>query len=653
MANLAYTVPEAGTSKPSGFIPFGGNKALLLYEDARPITLFAGPDAQKVVGTPAGIKAPLTAPTATASAVPATNMLADQILTIAYAYYSSVRVVFSQMSPQVTYVVPASPSPPFQVTISGFEAPRDDYANNFIDTIVVCIQSGLNNGLQTLNPQTWIKVVAGDFAGATINFDQTAGQMEQGFNFSLFDPYCMIPPAMRYGGKLGERIWYGGQRPKVSFVDGSTVIVEIGQMFRGRLRAKVTITGDVWNDSMFWMSLYVNGSNLGDVFDRTGTTVLYLDRDLPAAISSTDDFYLTGYNDRVYPSSYTTYQPGNIPTTFPECVNILQRQLLNPALETGRTMAGIKLTRDSLNLIFQDTIVQLSGGSEPNVPAPFFNQNFGQTGTVAARSITRDADGALGFWAQEGAMLANSASLTNIGEQLQCIKFSAGGQWIGVADIPTLVMVYSRGSQGFVYGNVTIDGAANFWGLVTFKPQFGIWIFSGQEITSNIISYPGTDGQDVVLCGDGFNGRVKRLLTPGSFVDVGLATDATAAYTCSWRGGWQGKPDGQYFNNALFRFVGGVVPGEEARITLTQYRSNFLLRDLTDLPATDITTVDYDKVNFPFNEQPLATGMTRFIAMQVSHESTSGLSADGERPMEVAKWLIWERNEKGGPNSGR
>lgn len=646
-ANLAFTVPGSGTSKPSGTAQFG-DKFFVCYEDCRPFYLTPGPAAQVLKGYLCGIKPPTAGPTVANSVTGATNLTAGQTVYVAYAFYARGRIVYSQMSPETSWTIA---TPAKKLTISGFQDPRDDASDCDIDAIAVCVQQGVNNGKMHLAPAMLIDVTDGDFTGKSLTFDTSGAQAELGFNFSNADDFFIIPPAVKYVAKLGERIWFGGQRARVE-VAGATVAMAVAQSFRGKTLAKITITTGTFDDSLMWMSLFINGGYVGDVFDVNPNgatpTVLYLDRDQPAAITSTDDFYFLGYNDRLYPSAYMNYTPGNIPTTFAECTNVLQRQLLIAALDEGRFLQGLKLVRDSLNVIFQDTIVQLTGGSEVNTPAPFLSSAYGKTGTVATRSISVSSDGELAFWGQEGPILANTAQLRDVAEDLHCNKLSQGAPWIALADIPTLVATYSRVAQGIVFGNITINGDANWWGLLALQPQYGIFLFSGQEITSNILEYPDTNGQGVILAGDAFNARVKRLLAPTSFVDLAAAADTTAAYTCAWRGGWQGPSKGQWFSNCLVRFPRIIIPGTTIALTINHWQSNYPFRAEEDLAAAQKTTKTVDKTAIPFNDIPLAPGRVRFQSLEITYPSTSGLSADGERPAEIAGYVIIEQNERGG-----
>ena len=645
VANLAYTLASPGTAKPTAGVQFG-DRFFCFYEDERPFYLYPGPDIQKLIGVPAGIKPPTTAPTLTASVTNATNIQYNAQfpnLYFSYAFYSRGRVIYSQMSPVQTIVLT---NPPKKIVVSGFENPRDNATACAIDTIVIFCQSALNNGLMNTGANMWIDCSDGVFTSKTFTFDISGATLDQGYNGSDADPYFTIPPAMKYAAKSGNRLWMGGTRNKAA-ISGATVAVTAAQTFRGQVLAKVTITSGTFNDSLYNMSMVVNGKVLGDVFDvnpdGSTPTVLYLDRDVAANISSTSDFYFLGYDDRLFAGSYIDFTLGSIPTSFTECVCLLPGvvQILTPALDGSKSIIGVQNSRGTIYAMFPDCAQPIIGGQDVDIPLPSLWENFGKTGPIADRSYSIDPQGQLLFIGQEGPISLNTSQMVNVAAQLECLKLFKGHIWIALADLPTIVMVYCRSYNGLVLGNFTINGDSNWWGILTYSPQVGFWLFSGQEITTNIYEYTGLDGNGVIVCGDSFKGRFKRLLDRNTYLDVQPASDTPAAYPTSWRGGYQFiPPDAKWMNKATIEFPGILVPGAVCTLSVDQVWTNFPHRNLALIPSGNKSSRPVTFNDLAFQRMSLSPGQARYYSIQVSHASNSGISGDGLSPMQIPHYVI-------------
>lgn len=653
-SNLAYTIIEPGDAVPTCGIQFG-ERFFVFGSDWRPFYLFPGPDNQKLVGVPSGIKPPTVGPTLTNSGTPATNLQYNSQFPTAYfsyAFYSRGRVIYSQMSP-VTQIDVANPAQ--KITVSGFENPRDSASACFIDIIVIFCQLALNNGLMNTGATMWIDCSDGVFTSKTFSFDISGATLDLGYNGSDADPYFTIPPAVKYATKSGNRLWMGGTRSKVALT--GTVAVTAAQTFRFTTPvALVTITGGTFNDSLYNMKLVVNGKVLGDVFDVGGTAnsnlVLYIDQDVAANISSTSDFYFLGYNDRLFAGSFIG--DGNLtlnstPTSFTECVSLLPGvvQILTPALDGAKNIIGVQNSRGVIYALFPDCAQPLLGGLEENIPLPALQENFGKTGPIADRSYAIDPQGQILFFGQEGLIALNTAQMVNIAAQVECLSMFKGGIWIAMADLPTMVQAYCRAAEGLVMGNFTINGVDNWWGLFSYQPQPGFWLFSGQEITTNIFEYTGSDGQGVIVAGDSYRGRFKRLLDPAAhFLDVQPASDTPAPYDTNYLPGYGAQEDFAFYAKSMLEFPGILVPGSTVTLSINQVWSNFPQRDLDLVPAGNKASKDVDINALAFQRMPLSPGQARYYTVGISHLSNSGLSEDGTQPVQIPHYTVKAQKEQ-------
>lgn len=654
-SNLCYTVPESGDAVPTCGIQFG-SKFFVLMGDARPFYLYPSADNQKLIGCGSGIKPPTTAPTLAQGATLATNLVFNSQFPTAYfsyAYYSRARVIYSQMSPVASIVLT---DPAHQIVVSGFENPRDNSVGAAVDTIVIFCQLALNNGLMNTGATMWIDCSDGVFTSKSFVFDISGATLDLGLNGSDADPYFTIPPAFKYATKSGNRLWYGGARSKVAF-NGATVTVTENQTFRLTTPvAKITISGGTFNDSLYSMLLVVNGKVIGSVFDvnpdGSTPTVLYVDQDVPANISSTDDFYFLGLNDRLFAGSFIG--EGNLtlnstPISFTECVSLLPGvvQILTPALDGAKNIIGVQNSRGVIYALFPDCAQPLLGGLEENIPLPALQENFGKTGPIADRSYAIDPQGQILFFGQEGLIALNTAQMVNIAAQVECLTMFKGGIWIALADLPTMVQAYCRAAEGLVMGNFTINGVDNWWGLFSYQPQPGFWLFSGQEITTNIFEYTGSDGQGVIVAGDSYRGRFKRLLDPAAhFLDVQLASDTPAPYDTNYLPGYGAQEDFAFYAKSMLEFPGILVPGSTVTLSINQVWTNFPQRDLDLVPAGNKASKDVDINALAFQRVPLSPGQARYYTVGISHLSNSGLSVDGTMPVQIPHYTVKAQKEQ-------
>lgn len=177
-----------------------------------------------------------------------------------------------------------------------------------------------------------------------------------------------------------------------------------------------------------------------------------------------------------------------------------------------------------------------------------------------------------------------------------------------------------------------------YWALISMQPQVSIMLFNGLICTSNLLAYQDANGQTVILGGSNYKGRVFRVLTPGVYVDVPLGSDDDpAAYTCSWREGWQAFPDGSQSSIMRARMMGVSAPDPTGIMTLSVWTSDLPQMNEADLPTTAFLskTVAASKVLF---DVPLPPNCKRFGSLAVEFQSTAGLVAT--RPMEITRWRI-------------
>lgn len=628
----------AGTANPQ-FIQYG-NRCFYVAEDVRPRYAMASMSDSTLKSYHSAIKPPTAAPTAVSSSDAAVNLdsVAGTDAIITYKFGSSKRVVQSQLSPTVTYSIPMTPK---KITISGFQAPRDDAATQDIDQIYVCVFLGTAPGQMCLVPTMVIDVPNLDFTSKSFTFDIAPDDLYQGVNMSAADVYYALPPAFRYVEQIGERLWCGGQARQFEF-SGSDVALTKGQAFRpsdeNPTRAKVVISGTgTFSDKLYWTSVWIDGSYCGEVFDVLDSTTLYLDRDVSSNISSTSQFYFTGHNDRLYPSTWMSFTPDNVPTVYPECVNLTDVTPLPTVLDQGELLKGLTRIQGNLAVIFNQSVLigNISDAPGPASGLMQFQQLYGRMGTMAPRSITKAPDGGAFWIGEEGPILGDTAGLDSIAYQLNSNLLFKGGIWIDLTSMPDIVATYTRQWDGYVLGNLVINGEENWWAVVTFKPQFGIWLHNGQEITSNLIEYPDVYGQGIILCGDSYNGRVKKMLVRNTVpTEPGTDTDTLAAYECLWRGGFVER---QAFDaDVILDATSMLVPGTSLTLTATLWEQSFVVRAESDLDATQPTPQDYDKTSL---KQPItlpAGGGRRFISLALSYDSTAG--ANGARLMELGKY---------------
>ncbi len=622
-----------GTGIPQ-WVQFG-QKFIGCCEDTRPFYLLAAYNDSSLKAFDSGIKAPTAAPVAAAASADHVNMVTGTVLSIVYAFNSTSRNVRSQISPAVSFTVTGK-----KVLINSFQPPRDDAAGQNIDSIIVGVQAGLTNGAMCVFPDMLVMVSDLNFAGASLTFDISNSTLALGTDLSAGDAYFAIPPATKYLNQFQERVWYGGVRRQVNFSD-TDIVVTHGQTFRPTAalptRAKVVISGSQrWNDSYYWMSLFANGQYLGEVFDVDSSTVLYLDRDLPASVTSTSDFYLVGHGDRLYPSSWHTYTPGGVAIAYPECVNIDDAVPLPVVLDRGETLMAIKQNQGQLAPIFNETVLMGSGQDQPGSPTIGFSRLYGRVGAIAPRSAVTAPDGGAAWVGEEGLIVGDTAGVNSIAFQLRVNSFfGKNPRWMATTDLPNLVMSWSRQWDGYVIGNFTINGDPNFWALISFQPQRGLWLFDGQQMTANILEVQDSNGQGRLYTGDSFEGRVKELLVRNATpTDVQVASDTSAAYDWSYRHGWIFVKNRDVVD--VVRPYGIVLPDNTSfDFNIVRWELNQLVRNEADFPTDTITTDPFTEADLN-GDLALTAGGGR-IWTSLAFESTSTSGANNGRLAELTK----------------
>lgn len=724
MADLLY----ANSSVPLGSgwesIQYG-DKLIMVNPYMRPLVVTAAGETGSIKAYPCGIKAPLWYPTVAANAIDAENLVAGSEIRIAYAYYSSIRGVMSQMSPVWHGVVSATPAK--QLAVSGFWNPRDDASANDIDTIIIAVQIETNSGLMWLPGVTEIRPTSSDWSTQSIVIDISQEQLEQGVDMTGLNSALFVPPAVAHIGLLGERLWVGGQRRKVEFsgmaatvrraqiagrtkltngsagLDGTgygtayttdlvagdimhvenvsevyssvrvvsvvtdadtatfattygdaTGLYTLYHDFRGGKYARIRLsgTGTYFDDSHLHMKVIVNGRYIGNILDVVDPLTAYLDCDVDASIAETTSFYLLGHNDRIWPSAYTTNSPGGIPWPIPEAIQLADGQMLMEMIDQGQTLRRMHTGQDRLALIFSDSIVTMTGGSEPGIPQPVFLRLHGRVGTTSSASVTVDDAGQIWMIGEEGLIQTSTSSAIALSHQMGIREFFRGGQWLDSEALSSVKMEYSRHYRALVLGGLTVGGSDNYWGLITMEPQPGLWIFSGQEITSNICEYLGDDGASIMLAGDAFSGRVKRLLDPAVLTDVAVAASTTAAYNCQWWSGYLSIPSADRWSIGTLRLTRIILPGSTAgTLTFSVARSDVLVRDIRQFTSIDGRLADQLLTNTistanSLNDFGMTPNAARFLACGIAWDSTSGsVAATTESPalpMEVAGWTALE-----------
>jgi len=580
-----------------------GNRYFLVHEDQRPGYIQLTGVGNNPKYYQCGIKPPLVKPTVANSGVSSTNLVPHQgaKVRIAYAFYSSVRNVFSRLSPYYEHTIAGSAE---KLTVNAFETPRDSPVASDIDRIVICAQLGTASGFMSLWPEMTVDLKEGDptydFSTAAFTYDvplvanaSVAGLVD-GFNVSAQDLYNEIPPAVKYIARFGERLWYAGQRDKVTFSNTGIFIdaQPAAANYRDKKVAKITLTGDGrLDDSHLHMSVWADNSYWGQIVDVDSATTAFLDRDHPAdhpAGSNTTNFRFEGHNDRLYPSSYHQFNPGGVAITFPETIRLIDRHLMTEVLDEGKTLKGLKSGHDFMHVIFRDSSSILAGGNEINVPQPQLRLNQGRTGAIAERSITKDQSGNVVWIGEEGIQIGATGGVQSPAYQMGINDFFKGERgWIDKAALKNIKMAHSRFLDGYVLGDITINGVANNFAVVTQNPQPGLSICKTQRMTSNIIEYDNSNGRGTMLVGN--NQRLIKLFDDTVLTDVtDVVADAAAAYTAEYRTGWMGQPDGLPFSLATLEIAGIIIPDEATvapTLTLDHWYSDYPIRLEADLPS--------------------------------------------------------------------
>lgn len=626
--STALITLAAGTAKPTGFAQMG-DRLIVCYEDLRPLVIM--PDADgTMTAYEAGIKAPKTAPTVAATATAATYNTNTGSIYVVYAYWSSHRRVMSQISPEATITGTS-----YQLLINGFEAPRDNYATQDIDAILVGVQLGLAPGHMCLFPVMRVDCSAGDFTSQSYTFDLSQLDLLPGLNLTQASLYCEVPPAFQYCDVFKEHVFYAGQRRTVSFA--STTATVANATYRGKDVSSVTLAGSgTFTDGHLGMALYLDGVMSGFLWDRTSGTVGYLDRRITAGSKSTVE--ARGIRDRIWPSGYHNASPGNIPIVSPETICSFNSFAVPRTADQEQVIKGVKKGLSGLVVALERSIVSVTGCDKPNVVDPAFQEISAPLGTVAPKSVATTQDGRLAWMGIDGPIIEVEAGIRDLANEQGCLRLFNGEEWITKASLAGCVMAHVPEFGGFIVGNLTVNGTGNYWLLYSEKPQKGFWLMSGQEMTSNILSYPDDNGSSVLLVGDGYQARVKRLFTPSTLVDVGAATDSTDGYTCLYRGGWVDNQSGKKKSAQYLRIPGLILPGASVAMDLIMWCQDYPLRHDTDLTADNIETISLTQ-NDLAKRIPLRVGHFRFHSAAFSWDSESGQSAD-KRPIELVRWVL-------------
>lgn len=427
--------------------------------------------------------------------------------------------------------------------------------------------------------------------------------------------------------------------------------VPIARLWRQFQWARVTASTAIWGPQHLYFSLYVNGVFVGQIadIDSNGTDA-YIANDVVEDISSTSHFFLAGANDRLWRTAYDANTPGNTPTVFPECAQINYPQLLTQSLDQGQKLMGLKATEDELRIFFDNSVARMTGGNEVGEPLPDIRQYYGRAGTCSPRSIARAPTGETAWIGTEGIYIDTDNGASNAALNLGCQYLFRGLPWIARADLPNIAMSYSRAYNGFVFGPFTIAGVSGWWGLISYLPQPGIYLFDNQTITSNITEYINGNGEGVVLAGDS-QGRIKHLLDDTVLTDVAaVRTDPAAAYICLWQSGFDSRQDGASWAPSRVKLPGLIPQAATFDMTLRLWRSLYAMRDRTRMLALDANseyTVAITQPDTALDKWiPVNPNRTRFQSLGYQFSSTSGSYTSGTaRPMEMNHYLWAEASE--------
>lgn len=423
------------------------------------------------------------------------------------------------------------------------------------------------------------------------------------------------------------------------------------RIYRQNNSARCILTIAEFTTAHLYMNLYLAGKYVGRIWDvsQDGTTA-WLFSDVPASISATTDFKLFGQNDSIWRTAYDSNTPGNVPTTFPECAQMDYPQLLTQMLDQGQQLMGLKATNDVLQIFFDNSIATLTGGNEVGEPLPDIRGYYGRAGAVSPRSIAKAPTGELCWIGTEGLYIDTGSGVQNISSNLNCQMLFRGGQWIARADLPTISVGYARDMNGFVFGPFTIGGVANCWGLLTFIPQVGIWLFDGQQITSNIVEYLNGDGRGVTLCGDA-QGRIKWLLNDSVLNDVALTAAGSAAdYLCLWQSQFESHPDGSAWAPARVKLLGLMPQIATFSLTLRLWRALYPEHDRARMlainSASEYTVAVNQNQTLMDKGIPVSPNKTRFQSFGFEYFSSTGSYTSGlARALEMNRYVWLEAEE--------
>lgn len=438
--------------------------------------------------------------------------------------------------------------------------------------------------------------------------------------------------------------------------DASASNIKATRLYRGLPYARITSSSLFFTTTYLYQKLIVDGNFIGTIFDvDPSLTMAWLESDTLLEVTSpTTDWAIVGLSDRLWRSGYTTSGPGNAPATFPETVQLKDFVLFTQALDQGQQLTGLLATMDELRVAFDSCYVRMVGGNETTVPAPDLRQYWGESGCIAPRSLCRAPTGEMGWIGIEGVFIDAGSGPRNICAELGCTQLFRGGQWIARADIPTMVMAYSRELNAFIFANFTINGVAGWWGAVFLAPQYGIFLCDNQLFTSNLLEYSNGAGRAKMLAGDNL-GRLKWFLDDETLLDISMDTDTPTSYICVWREGYNKRDDGSMFTLCRVRMPGIICPSpvgafnNSLAFDLQFYRTNFVQRETQYLDTDATYTVPVASLQLtPDCSISLNQNFARYHSMAISYESTAGaVTNTGQvaRPMEITQWLELEANE--------
>jgi hypothetical protein len=653
MATNLMTLPLSDV-KMTGYKQFG-DRAVLLFADHRPVVVQPGPDGEMKAYL-AGIKPPTVAPTMATGAA-SVNFKGKTKAWGAYCFYSRHRTVFSQLSPVASVEIEDQ-----KVAFSNFQAPREDADDQDISHIVVALgYEDMTEGQRTLMDLMAIEVTDGTWTSKTLTLDIDPAFLELGFRMDAMSLFNMIPPASMYVEKHGDRLWYAGAREQVALTGEGVSMTLANVTFRGATVCRLRLTGAEWDDSHLCMAAYGDGAFLGHVWDVDSTQDVYLDRAAPADLltgegSPTAGIVLKGIRDALYPSALHVFNRGHASFYCPETTNVLFPVRIPALTDKVQVVSGLSQTIGGLIIQMNETAVFMSEGFDAAIPKPAFVKIPDSEGSGSLRGGVSNEHGDVAWVSPNGLMVAKGGSVQNASFEIGCSRLFKGAELVTVASLADAVLTYVRDFDGFIVGNVSIGVApvtesgespaptANYWVLFTRRPQVGFWLMSHCEMTSNLIEYADDEKRSCILVGDGQNGRVKRLMAPGTLTRMAAGSDAAEAFQFLYRGGWEAGRNAKFRKAVSVRLNGAVVPGLTYSLIRHFWRENFPQRnpsDVAEANKSEITVTQQSRLHEITNPP----GDSLYASVGFQGASTTGSSSG--RPIELVRWeMAYEEETK-------